>query len=114
VTCVCLISSMAALSFSSWLQATHTNIAYRLGKPKNVNPMKMDAMTCVREVLVIVIKWVVSVGADFCKNICYLSELNVLFWNIFGRFLFQFVLLLTKQVLEVFTPLVCNTLPFWQ
>jgi hypothetical protein len=114
VTCVCVISSMAALSFSSWLQATHTNIAYRLGKPKNVNPMKMDAAACGRDVLVIVILWVVSVGAHFYKNICYLSELNVLFCNIFGLFHFPFLLLLTKQVIDVFLSLGCNMFPCWQ
>ena len=46
VTCVCLISSSARLSFSSWLQATHTSVTYRLGKPANRHPMKSAAMTC--------------------------------------------------------------------
>jgi hypothetical protein len=31
--------------------------------------MEMDAMTCVREVLFVVIKFVVSAGAGFYKNI---------------------------------------------
>jgi hypothetical protein len=34
VICVCLISGRAAVSFSSWLQATHTSVAYRLGNRK--------------------------------------------------------------------------------
>ena len=49
VICVCLISSRAAVSFSSWLQATHTNVAYRLGKPKPMNSAKRNAMACVRQ-----------------------------------------------------------------
>jgi hypothetical protein len=113
VTCVCLISSMAALSFSSWLQATHTNIAYRGGKPKNVNPMGMHAMTCGREVLVVVIKLVVSAGADFYKKMSLFSEFYLLLWNIFCIH-FEFILLLTKQIIDVFTSLVCNTFSCWQ
>jgi hypothetical protein len=33
MTCVCLISKRTNLSFSSWLQTTHTIVAYRLLKP---------------------------------------------------------------------------------
>jgi hypothetical protein len=42
VTCVCLISSRATLSFSSWLQATNTSVAYRHGKPRNKYVAKSD------------------------------------------------------------------------
>jgi hypothetical protein len=45
MTYVCLISSSAALSFSSWLQATHTNVAYRLRYPPNTPAMTMAAKT---------------------------------------------------------------------
>jgi hypothetical protein len=48
-TCVCLISSSAALSFSSWLQATHSSVAYRLGKANPVDKPKKPANTCVRK-----------------------------------------------------------------
>lgn len=44
--CACLISSSAALSFSIWLQATHTSVANRLGKPNTMLMPKNDATTC--------------------------------------------------------------------
>jgi hypothetical protein len=44
--CVCLISSSASLSFSSWLPATHTSVAKRLWKPKNKLTTKQVAKTC--------------------------------------------------------------------
>jgi hypothetical protein len=46
VSRVCLTSSSAALSFSSWLQATHSSVEYRLGKPKIRDDMKNVAMSC--------------------------------------------------------------------
>jgi hypothetical protein len=64
VTWVCLISSMAALSFSSWLPATHTSIAYRLAKPKNMLTMKIEAAPYGRGFFVIVIMLVVPVSSD--------------------------------------------------
>ena len=59
MTCVCLISSSDSLSFSSWLQATHTSVAYRLGKPIDMNVAKKDAMTCVRQVHITLIQGIV-------------------------------------------------------
>jgi hypothetical protein len=47
---------MAALSFSSWLQATHTNVAYRLPKAISIHKMKRDATPCVMEDLIILMK----------------------------------------------------------
>jgi hypothetical protein len=61
--------------------------------------------------LVIVIKLVGSIGTEMYKNISNFSELNILFWKIFGCLLFQFVLLLTKQVIDVFISLGCNMFP---
>jgi len=49
ITYVCLISKRASLSFSSWLQATHTSVAYRLGKPNPVDTPKKHVKTCVRQ-----------------------------------------------------------------
>ena len=46
MTFVLLISSSAALSFSSWLQATHTSVAYRLVKPKFKHDMKTVVIAC--------------------------------------------------------------------
>jgi len=46
VAYVCLMSNSANLIFSSWLQATHTSVAYRLWKPKYKFIMKIVAMTC--------------------------------------------------------------------
>jgi hypothetical protein len=48
ITCVCLTSSSAALTFSSWLQATHTSVAYRLGKANTKDIANKDAIACVR------------------------------------------------------------------
>jgi len=48
MTCVCLIPSSAALSFSSWLQATHSSVAYRLRKPKHKHNTKIPPITCER------------------------------------------------------------------
>jgi hypothetical protein len=53
IMCVCLISSSAALSFSSWLQATHTSVAYRLGKANIIIVPKKDAITWVRQRLML-------------------------------------------------------------
>jgi hypothetical protein len=52
MTCVCLISSSAALSFSSWLQATHTNVAYRHGKPKYKHKMKTVVIACEQWIII--------------------------------------------------------------
>jgi len=46
--CVCLISSSAALIFSSWLQATHISVAYRFGKSKYKHNTKIAAIACER------------------------------------------------------------------
>jgi hypothetical protein len=54
VTCVCLISSMAALSFSIWLQATDTDVACRHEKPKNMHTVKVCAVHCLRFFVIMV------------------------------------------------------------
>jgi len=43
LTAVCRIASKSCLSCSSWLQATHTNIAYRPGKPEHKFMGRRDA-----------------------------------------------------------------------
>ena len=46
VTPVCRISSRSRLSCSSWLQATHTNTAYRPGKPEHILMARRVASAC--------------------------------------------------------------------
>jgi hypothetical protein len=46
MTCVCLISNRNALSFSSWLKATHTIVACRFGKTKYTLSIETDSVAC--------------------------------------------------------------------
>jgi len=46
LTAVCRIANKSCLSCSSWLQATHTNKAYRPGKPVHKFMGRRDARAC--------------------------------------------------------------------
>jgi len=46
LTAVCRIANKSCLSCSSWLQATHTNKAYRPGKPVHIHMGTIDPRAC--------------------------------------------------------------------
>jgi hypothetical protein len=86
---VSLVSCMSGLSFSSWLQASHTDVAYRHEKPKNMHAVKIVAVPCLRSFFVIVVKLVVSGNKRWnCKcQLLILSKRR--FWHHYLALIFS-------------------------